>query len=307
MPDVRRRLGAAFAVATLALSGCAYVYRHYPFAEVRDVAALETRVRAAVAASQNLSLRTLGHVTYRDRRYALWLVSYSAVPDPRYHILISAGIHGDEPAGVEAAVQTIEAMARGEPAFSNAQVDVVPLVNPWGWIRDLRVNGDGLDINRDFVDFETDEADILKALLCRQRYDLTLDLHEDSRHDGFYSYAYDETDAGAAPALAQELAAGRGVPLRRVDGNDGFIRVTRPDTGRPHKPTLAWYARTHVTRRAYILETPSKRNLTERVALHRFGIGFLANRLATAPEEPDNAAASGVGACAVPGRRSGAR
>jgi murein peptide amidase A len=303
MPDWRRWAAVASAIAALVLSGCAFLYQHSSFPEVRDVTALESRVRAAVAASGDLSLRTLDHVTYRGRRYPLWLVSYASTPDPAYHVLITAGVHGDEPAGVEAAVALIEALARGELRSPDAQVDIVPLVNPWGWSRNLRVNGNGLDINRDFVDFESDEADIVKALLCRQRYDLTVDLHESSRSEGFYSYVYDPPNPDAAKALARAVA-NRGVSLRRVKGNDGFVDVTRPKADHPRKPTLAWYCRRHVAKRVYTLETPARRDMRERVATQRFAIGFLMDTLAAAPGELTGATQSGVGACALPGRAS---
>lgn len=99
-------------------------------------------------------------------------------------ILITAGIHGDEPAGVEAALQWMES-ENWRPWRMNWLV--LPCINPYGWSHDQRTTWDGLDINQHFLDSShCPEAEMVKRVLGRQHFRLALDLHEDSDSDGHY-------------------------------------------------------------------------------------------------------------------------
>ena len=71
-------------------------------------------------------------------------------PAGRYRqikVLISAGIHGNEPAGAECALRFVEAIARTPEKYKDVAFDIIPLVNPWGWTYDIRFNRAGIDIN----------------------------------------------------------------------------------------------------------------------------------------------------------------
>ena len=86
-------------------------------------------------------------------------------------ILLTAGLHGEEPAGAYA---LLEFLRKVEPDFS---LDVFPCLNPWGFMNGKRKNREGLDLNREFSRKNAaEEVRLLKAELGQ--YFLAADLHE---------------------------------------------------------------------------------------------------------------------------------
>ena len=74
-------------------------------------------------------------------------------------IFIQGGIHGNEYEGVDAAMQLIEKLAT-TPAGADAEVDEIldqavvvfnPIQNPDGRVAGTRTNGNGFDLNRDYL------------------------------------------------------------------------------------------------------------------------------------------------------------
>ena len=66
----------------------------------------------------------------------------------RLRVLLTGGVHGDEPAGVEAVLRFFEEDA--EPWLAQVEFTALPCVNPVGYVRGTRGNGAGADINRSF-------------------------------------------------------------------------------------------------------------------------------------------------------------
>jgi len=64
-------------------------------------------------------------------------------------ILIIGGIHGDEPAGFVSTLKLAQFLKRNPAAVHN-RVVIVPCINPDGLLKGTRVNGRGVDINRNF-------------------------------------------------------------------------------------------------------------------------------------------------------------
>jgi hypothetical protein len=180
-------------VMTLVLYGCASGHRK-PFtghlSPKRNLSIIEQRLKAAAASSGNLTLQEIGRVSYPGFEAPLWQVSFRPHPGARTKILFSAGIHGNEPAGAECALRFIEAIARSPEKYKDVAVDIIPLVNPWGWAHDIRFNQAGIDINRDFATFNSQEAKIIRNILGKDQFSLMFDLHEDPAATGFYIYQY---------------------------------------------------------------------------------------------------------------------
>lgn len=109
-------------------------------------------------------------------------------PNPQApHIYISAGIHGDEPAGPLA----IKALLQ-EGFFDNAaHWTLIPILNPTGLPLGTRENANKVDLNRDYKNPQTPEITAHQAWLKKQTspYKLTIALHEDWESPGFYCYA----------------------------------------------------------------------------------------------------------------------
>ena len=178
---------------TLVLCACASGHRA-PFTVTppiqRSLPAYELRLQTAVASCRHLSLAVIGRVSYPGFAAPLWRVLFQPDGTVKYKVLFSAGIHGNEPAGAECALRFVEALARKPERYEGIAFDIIPLVNPWGWTHDIRFNQAGIDINRDFATFDSQEANIIRDILEKDQYTIMFDLHEDPAAKGFYIYQY---------------------------------------------------------------------------------------------------------------------
>lgn len=181
-------------------------------------------------------------------------------------IYISTGIHGDEPAGPLAALRLLQ--DNRWPA--SAEVTLVPCLNPVGFTRNKRENGQGMDLNRDYLHPRSDEIKAHVTWLEKQPgFDLCLCLHEDWESQGFYVY---ELNPDRKPTLAEAIIAGveKVCPIDRseiIEGREASGGVIRPNLDprtRPDWPEAFWLI-THRTRLSYTLEAPSDFSLAMRV------------------------------------------
>ncbi len=190
------------------------------------------------------------------------------VGEPQFspHIYISAGIHGDEPAGPLAALRLLQENLW--PA--NAEIILHPCLNPGGFSLNRRDNGHGIDLNRDYLDLQSAEVRAHVVWLEKQpHFDLCLCLHEDWEAHGFYLY---ELNPDQKPSLAEAIVAdvARVCPLdlaEIIEGREakgGIIRPNLDPHSRPQWPEAFWLL-THKTRLSYTLEAPSDFPLSVRI------------------------------------------
>ncbi len=181
-------------------------------------------------------------------------------------IYISTGIHGDEPAGPLAALRLLQ--ENHWPA--NAEIILHPCLNPAGFSLNRRDNGQGIDLNRDYLDLQSVEVRAHIAWLEKQpRFDLCLCLHEDWEAHGFYVY---ELNPDHQPSLAEAIVAGvaKVCPVDQseiIEGREakgGIIRPNLDPHSRPQWPEAFWLL-SHKTRLSYTLEAPSDFPLTVRI------------------------------------------
>ena len=182
-------------------------------------------------------------------------------------IYLSAGIHGDEPAGPLAVRELLK--ANDWPA--HADLCLCPCLNPTGFPRNSRESAEGIDLNRDYKSLRSPEVRAHVAWLDRQpRFDLTLCLHEDWEAQGFYVY---EVNADGRPSLAPKMIEAVKPlcpidPSTMIDGREAQDGIIRPNLD----PLLrlewaeAFYLYVNKTRLSYTLEAPSDFPLTTRVA-----------------------------------------
>lgn len=113
-------------------------------------------------------------------------------------ILLSSGIHGDEPAGPLAALAFLE---NGPPSDFNWLF--TPLLNPTGTAQGSRENANGIDLNRDYHQPKSAEIQAHCAWLKKQPTpDLFISLHEDYDATGFYFY---EVQVAGRPSIHQAI------------------------------------------------------------------------------------------------------
>jgi murein peptide amidase A len=190
----------------------------------------------------------------------LALVRRASIKDSQRtrRIYISAGIHGDEPAGPLAVLELL----RQDRWPAHAELYVCPCLNPTGFTLNRRENCDGTDLNRHYLEPTAAEIVAHVAWLRRQpRFDLCLCLHEDWEAHGFYLY---ELNPDEQPSLAERIIqAVQGVcPIDRselIEGRPargGIIRPSLDPRTRQQWPE-SFFLLTYKTRLSYTLEAPS--------------------------------------------------
>jgi len=185
-------------------------------------------------------------------------------------VVISAGVHGDEPAGPSA---LLELVREGLPA--QFAYELWPCTNPTGYRLGTRQNAQGVDINRAYGDGRTAESAAVAACWPSRVPILTLDLHEDFEAAGFYCYERAVHGRFRAPELIARLERA-GIPIQDdLNGIDlgmpseeaerrglwyverGWIRVLGhdPEWARDGRPFSAWVTEQGVSH-ALTLEAP---------------------------------------------------
>ena len=181
-------------------------------------------------------------------------------------IYISAGIHGDEPAGPLAALKLLQ--ENNWPP--DAEIFFLPCLNPVGFTLNKRENVGGIDLNRDYRNPQAAETRAHIAWLERQpKFDLYLCLHEDWESHGFYLY---EQNPDGKISLAEKIIAAvqKVCPIdlsENIEGRAAQGGIVRPNIlphERPDWPE-AFYLITQKARQGYTLEAPSDFPLTTRV------------------------------------------
>ncbi|MCC5833395.1 MAG: M14 family metallocarboxypeptidase [Opitutales bacterium] len=183
-------------------------------------------------------------------------------------VYISAGIHGDEPAGPLA---LSELMRKG--SFSrNVNWTLLPLLNPDGWQTGTRENAQGIDLNRDFFSFAASETQaVAQWIPQRAPFDLYLSLHEDWESSGFYLYEINACAAASLSATILQAVAGI-IPIEPqgiVDGHKLCAPGLILHPPRPDEPDCWPEAIFHAdlySLHSYTFESPSSLPLAQRIA-----------------------------------------
>lgn len=200
---------------------------------------------------------------------------------PVARIFISAGIHGDEPAGSLAILRLLKSRW-----FSfDVEWTLIPALNPAGLARKTRENPQGADLNRDFRDFAEKETRAYRDWIDQRepplQADLALFLHEDWEAKGFYCYeltATHQEDTDLKYAI--QGAAVKSMPLDPRDlidervAKDGWINPILYEGLDPASADevpgaeAIWFHLRAFSERNYTFETPSSAYIEDRVRVH---------------------------------------
>jgi len=185
---------------------------------------------------------------------------------PATRIYVSAGIHGDEPAGPLAALRLIQENRWPE----NAEIFLLPCLNPIGFTLNQRENASGIDLNRDYRNSKSAEARAHIIWLERQpQFDLYLCLHEDWESHGFYLYEQNPDNKISLAEIMIE-AVKKVCPIdlsESIEGRAAKGGIVRPNISPHERPDWpeAFHLITQKARRGYTLEAPSDFPLATRV------------------------------------------
>lgn len=128
---------------------------------------------------RSATVRSAGTLTYGELEYSIPYALVGEVGSERPVVLVSGGVHGEEQAGVHAAVQFLR--ERADAYTDRFSFLILPCVNPSGFDANSSENGAGVNVNRSFgADLGSVEAKLVDELLrkLRLRYRFTMDLHE---------------------------------------------------------------------------------------------------------------------------------
>lgn len=190
-------------------------------------------------------------------------------PGAGRRIYLSAGIHGDEPAGPLA---LLDLMRSGDFSQENDWV-ICPALNPTGLAAGTRENADRIDLNRDYRSMRSHEVSAHVAWLSAQDVpSLFLSLHEDWETTGFYFYEINpgedepQVARGILDAVKPWFLAESGPEIDGHATRDAGWIFHQAEADEPDGWPEAIYLAKLGCPRSFTFETPSHAELVLRVA-----------------------------------------
>ena len=188
-----------------------------------------------------------------------------ATPEPRLRddVVVTGGVHGNEPSGA-AALEALE--ADGFRTFGPC--------NPWGLANASRYLENGSDLNRSFARSGVPEVDAVKAFLQHNPPGLLLDLHEDGNAAGAYLIQHgpdDDLGARIVEALRDEVDFDPAPTFQVIKGRDGVLkpgRVALAAVGFSRFYGLAFYAWQTFGVTTFVVEVPRAWPADQRRSTH---------------------------------------
>lgn len=246
---------------------------------------LISRLREIEASSPHLSVRSLGGFRAQNGEYELFRADLGAAPRGAISVCISAGIHGDEPAGPEAALRFLEQNAHNEELLSKFSFAVFPCDNPSGYELGTRENSSGIDLNRQFnTAGPAAEAKILSDEMEGEQFRHLYDLHEDVDSYGLYLYelSTDSSDRAGAEIIRTVSEAGYPINLSEcIEGLDSHCGVIAPSVSRMRRRKLPRAVHMFRSGVPHVIttETPGTAlPLEDRVKIHLMGLDVALRR-----------------------------
>jgi len=214
-----------------------------------------------------------------DKKYSL--AKFVLGEGNRRKGLISAGIHGDEPAGVETLCAFIE-NNKFEKFADEWELTFLPCLNPYGYEYGSRENYEGKDLNRLFKENPPPAEVAFAKSVLETPYELTIELHEDFMSPGYYLYQKgcqpEDDDLGGKIIRAVENI----MPINLnsvIDGNpaQGGIMIPENDFNSMDWWPMALYSFSKGSKMCLTLETATRFSMDVRVEAHLAAIDTALN------------------------------
>lgn len=187
--------------------------------------------------SDVFDVQEIGSMKFEGKDYEFLKIVSRPSPSPyavQVPICLVAGVHGDEPDGILAALELARRFARSPQLVSNYALTIYPCVSPVGYERLTRENGAGKDLNREFFrDSQETEVAVMERELRAHEFTGFIGGHSDYESFGIYAYATGAvlSERLAKPALFQASSV---IPINTdamIDGHpaqDGIINQKFP-------------------------------------------------------------------------------
>lgn len=134
------------------------------------------------------------HLGYQDRKGLPGMLPRFLFTGPGdrgsfLRVGIFAGVHGDEPSGVDAALELLQQLHKDPQPALGYELFVYPVCNPWGYAHDARWLKSGADMNREFWRGSDEiEVLVLEGQLMKLAFDGIVSLHADDTSPGLYGF-----------------------------------------------------------------------------------------------------------------------
>jgi hypothetical protein len=100
-----------------------------------------------------------------------------------------AGIHGDEPSGVNALVRLVQELVRQPEMAAGYRLFLYPACNPTGLLKGTRFSQTQKDLNREFWKESSEvEVRLLEKEIRAEKFHGLISLHEDDTSSGMYGF-----------------------------------------------------------------------------------------------------------------------
>ena len=188
-------------------------------------------------------------------------------------MLISGGIHGDEPSGVEAICSFIE-NEKYKPFANEWEITFLPCVNPYGYEYDSRENHECKDLNRLFKDkLPPLEVQLVKSIFKPYYFDVTIELHEDIDSQGYYLYyksmlsSEREIGINILKSVEKIIPINSNKKIDNMPAENGIIDRIK-DINKMEWWPMAGYSLHMKSNHCLTLETPTRLPMITRVNAH---------------------------------------
>ena len=151
-----------------------------------------------------------------------------------FRVGIFAGLHGDETAGIFAAIRFLQILGQNPELARGYEIYVYPLCNPSGFEDGTRHSRSGRDLNREFwVGSREPEVGLIERQIRTLRFNGIMALHADEDSQGLYAFALGAqvTQYVVEPALeaAEKILPRNNDPtIDNFTARNGLIRIGYP-------------------------------------------------------------------------------
>lgn len=201
--------------------------------------------------------------------------------NPR-RVLISAGIHGDEPGGIEAILKFLKEDGY-VPYINDLEITLLPCINPYGYEFGVRESYQGEDLNRLFKTKDPPLEVRFAQSILDIGFELTLELHEDNESHGYYLYqkGINSKNDGLGEKILKSLKGIMPINLDdEIDGSPAYQGIIEKELD---IYTMDWwpmalYGFSKGTQMCLTLEAASGFDLETRVDAHLTAIKTVLNQ-----------------------------
>ena len=227
-------------------------------------------------------------IDYNNQQYPIYC--YQINPNKKISVLLTGSVHGEEPAGAYALSDIINNANLYSEKNKDISIDIIPVMNPWGFSTDIRFNYNGINVGVDFTSQRSSEAKAIIKYVKTKKYNCVIDLHENQSRGNFI-VTYDKKDIPFLKNIISELD-NNGYPLNRAPTMKFFKGISN-ERGICYFPKVVtalqrissretlfvWLLNRGISKHVYAFETGSLLKLEVRKKIDSIVIGRILDKV----------------------------